>query len=241
MKKLLLLFALSSLASCADAGLRRVSGTLRAGGLARASRAPLRIQTPAGWDVELTSAELGLGAVYLYNAAPGVGTSDDEGRVVAQCLARGTVDALDPALREFSAPLDAVTEPALSARVVLLEPTEGAIADAAGAGVAVAHLAGTASRAGVTVRFAGGFALPLDGSLPAWQWAELHQLRRLPLQRTLAQGDAVELRVDPSHWLDAVDFSSLPGAASVASFDSSDARAQLRAGILGARSGLSLR
>lgn len=212
-------FALALLATCGpESTLHRVGFRVRVGGVERDAREPLRVRTPSGWDVTLTAAEVSIGPIYFRNAPPSAGTTDPQGRAVAQVLARFPVDALDPSLVELPEGGNGIDEPARSAEIRLAELTSGPVADAAGGAPAIAHVAGSAVRDGVTIVFDGVLALPMDGTQSDYDWVRSHRVEDIPVEFRAADGGTLTLRVDPTHWLDAVDFESLPESGGVRRF-----------------------
>jgi hypothetical protein len=196
------------LGSCApNEPLRRVAFRVRYGGVARDPTVPFAVHTPLGWDVTLTTARVAIGPVYLANGpADDVGTAANSGRIVAEVLERVTVDALNPGLGELAAGGAGTNEPARSAEVRFVEATEGPIADAAGAGVAIAYVAGTARRGDQVVAFAGPLAVPTGSGTSAYgRWQRLRVVH-VPAELTADDGGVLTIRVDPAHWFDLVVF-----------------------------------
>lgn len=218
------------LAACAyDTPLTSVSFPVRYGGFARDASQPLTLHTNQGWEVTLTAAEVAVGPLYLYNAAPATGTTDADGRVVGEVLARFTVNALDPTPVTLPTPGRGVNEAARSAEVRLYEPDEGPVADAGGPGNAVAHVAGTATRDGQTVNFDGALILPSGGTTSEYLQSLQHRVQQVPVALTPAAAGALVLRVDPSHWFDSVEFATPTGAP--VNFEVSTGATQLLAGL----------
>lgn len=231
----LLLAALACGACAYSPPERRVAFHVRFGGVARDASQPFTVTTPSGWSVTLTAAQVAIGPVYFRNGPPGAGTDEDDGRVVGEVLAQFTVDALDPNLGAIEGAGHGVTEPARSAEVRLYEANDGPIADGAGAGVAVAHVAGVAQRDGVTVRFDGALALAMGGgSASGYPSALAHRVAHIAADFTPDEGGTLTLRVDPSHWLDAVAFDP---AGTPPDFTTRTATTQLLGGV-GAASGV---
>lgn len=195
------------LCGCESTGLRRVSFTLRAGGLERPAAGPLSFQTAAGWDVTLEEAKILVGPLYL-NVAPPSGASalrraplrralaglgrlllpaaradagQDQaaaGRVIGQVTSRALIDALSPALVELG-PGDGVSERALSAALWLLPQGPGGAGPTLPRG-AVAYALGEARRGADAIRF--GAYLPLDASMTSGQTlAELRSAGPIPV------------------------------------------------------------
>jgi hypothetical protein len=204
---------------------------VRFGGVARDVRQPFAVTTPQGWTVTLSAAQVSLGPIYLRNGSMGAGTDEDDGRVVAEVLAQLTVDALNPELGVVEGAAQGTTEPARSAEVRLVEASEGPIAAAAGPGVAVAHVAGVAERAGVAVPFEGALALGALGTATDYAGVLAHRVAHVPVEFTPEGDGTLTLRVDPTHWFDAVVFD--PGGAPP-DFSARPGAEQLRAGVAAA-------
>ncbi len=199
--------AVLACAACAfDAPLAQVSFGVRAGGVLRDASMPLVVTTAQGWRVTLSAAEVSVGPMYFRNGASGVGTDQDDGRVVAEVLPAFTVDALAPSLVDVPGGGRGSTEAARNADVRLVEAEDGAVANAAGADVAVAHVAGTAERGTVRVAFDASLTLPAGGAGSDYAAALSRRVLHIPVAFTPASGGALTLRVDPTHWLDAVAF-----------------------------------
>jgi hypothetical protein len=228
------LVALACAACSYDVPLERVAFHVRAGGVARDASQPLTVTTPQGWTVTLTAAQVSIGPIYLHNGQAGVGTDQDDGRVVAQVLAQFTVDALSPALGPVDGAAEGITEPARTAEVRLVEASAGPVADAAGADVAVAHVAGVARRGGVEIPFDGSLRLPMGATVSGYQTTLQHRVSHVPAAFTPAEGGTLTLRVDPTHWLDGVPFDA--GGAAF-DFGTRSATTQLLGGV-GASSGV---
>ncbi len=228
------ILALGTFASCsAETNVRRVRFELRARGVPTNSttgeRPSLRFITPQGWTVELTRALVHAGPVYFRNSSPVGGGGELEGRVVAQVLETFTIDALDPSLHVRTAG-DAVTEPALSAEIRLSEASSGPIAAARGNARALAWVEGIATRAELTIAFAGALELPRPAESQQYAWFLLRRADRIPTDFVPEESGSLELTVDPTSWLSAVAFDALPGG-DVRDFSSDTARAQVRNGL----------
>lgn len=231
MSRILPLWAASLLlltAACADdAGrVRRVSFHLTVAGMD-----PGTVHTPSGWDLQLAAAELSVAALYLRNAHNTGGTADDQGRVVAQALGPFSIDALasEPTRVEVSA--SGVTERALSAELWLTEAEQGPIADALGPFAALAHVAGVARRDDVEIPFDGGLQFPEGSEQSGYQTWSNRRIRRLACDLVPSAGGELQLRVDPSHFLDSVQFDTLSEGDGARTFITDAEQLQLRNGI----------
>lgn len=226
------------LAACSDdAGdLRRVTFAVEVSGLARDPSEPLVFQTALGWEVTLAAAELSVAALYFRNAAPGSGTTEEQGRVVAQVLgdAPWTIDALDPTPTRVEVSGTAITEPVRSAELWLTEATEGPIADALGRQRALAHLAGTARRGDQTITFDGGLSLPQRNDSRAYEAFQNRRIRRLAADFLPSDQGSLRFALDPSRFLDAVPFDALGPSDGTRAFSSDAEQLQLRNGLAGA-------
>ena len=216
-----------------DNPLRHVTFGFSAAGYLRDPSGPPVVHTRLGWDVTLASAQVSIGPIYLHNTAPMVGTDMEQGRVVAEVLDTFTVDVLNPTPEVIPIGGNGTTEPVLSAEVRMAEAVDGPIAIAAGPGVAVAHFAGVATRAGVSIQFDGTLTLPMDSGAGAYAAFIDHIVSNIPFSFTAGQGGTLTLRVDPTHWFDFVDFGSLgPVGTPVQSFASPAAQAEVTPGIV---------
>jgi hypothetical protein len=189
------------------------------------------VDTPLGWHVQLDAAELSVAAIYFRNAPSVTGTADDQGRITAQVLGPFTLDALDPNEQDVDARASAVTERAQSAELWLTEDEQGAIADALGPAVALAHVAGTASQGDIQVPFDGALVVPLTRDAQAYQAYLNRHIRRVPADFTPRAGGMLTLQVDPTHWLDGVTFDTLTPVDGTRTFNTEADAVQLRTGI----------
>jgi hypothetical protein len=189
------------------------------------------IDTPLGWHVQLDVAELSVAAIYFRDAPSVTGTADDQGRVTAQVLGPFTLDALDANEHDVDARATAVTERAQSAELWLTEAEAGAIADALGPSVALAHLAGTAAQGDALVPFDGALIVPLTRDERAYQAYLNRRVRRVPTDFTPRAGGTLTLHVDPTHWLDGVTFDTLTPTDDTRAFNTEADAVQLRSGI----------
>lgn len=202
----------AALASCAyDPPLTQVSFHVAFAGVDRDATQPFAVTTPQGWSVTLTAAQISVGPLYFHNGQPGYGTGEDDGRVVAQVLAQFTIDALNPGLGMIEHAGSGNNEPALTGEVRLVEPNDGPIADAAGAGMAVAHVAGVAVRGTTVIHFDGSLELPMGATASGYESWLQHRVSRIPTPFTPEEGGTLTLRVDPTHWLDDVTFDAVGG------------------------------
>lgn len=220
--------------SCAvEPPLQQVSFSTRYAGAERDVSQPLVVQTSTGWTVSLSAAEVSIGPVYFYNGPAGSGTNESNGRVVAQILTPFTINALNPQWGLITGASTAVTDTALSASVWLTDTTEGPIAERAGARTAVAHVAGVAQKADRTVIFDAVLRVPIAGTTIAYQqWAQRH-VTRIGTSLLPSNSGQMSVRVDASHWFDAVEF--LDERQQPVDFSDRASAAQLLQGIRSAR------
>lgn len=237
-----LLFTALAASSCGDEGtLERVRFDAEARSVL-ATSAPASLRTPSGWDVTLRAAYLSVGAVYCRTAPPSSGTSSiEEGRVVAQVLSGFTVDALRAEGQPIEGGGNAVTERARGCELRLRDATEGPIYEAAAgsSATALARVSGTARRGTDVIEFDGVLDAPIDRSRPAVQSVADRRIYGIAVDFVPSADGVFTVRVDPTHWLDDVQFDALPmnaNGSGTRGFDSVHAREQLRANIATAAS-----
>jgi hypothetical protein len=122
------------------------------------------------------------------------------------------VDPLDPTLVPASAGADGETGTAVAAEMGLLPPdTSQSANDQAFLGQSEAYVRGTATRAGVTVPFAGFVTIDISQASPQKPVAALQRIigSFTPSLTFTATPQQLSLRVDPSPWFDTTDFSQL--------------------------------
>jgi hypothetical protein len=178
--------------------------------------------TASNWSVQLTEAQLGVAALYLYEP-------QDEGErgATAQLLdllvpvahAHGAFDPLNgkPVRAEYRDPvaLDLLAEGVHELGLVSAEAgaSEGLSIELLGPGDRSAKalrghsawVAGEAERDGVTVRFEGGIDLPDKGAV--------RRVESIKASAVIDAGQTLVLRVNPSYWLAEADFSRLAAPA----------------------------
>ena len=205
---------LVTLAGCeAPTGLHLQSFPVEVAGVDRDAARPFVVHTNAGWTVEYTTAQLSLAAAYLWAGPPSSGNLEAQGRAVAETLRVGTIDGLDPQRQQVRAMGLGDDETILSAEIVLVEADTGPIADAAGAGVAIARVAGRATRGAQVIDFDGLLEVPLSGASTQYDWYQSHRLTQIPVDHVAISGQGtLVIRVDPTYWLDDVDFTALAPA-----------------------------
>jgi hypothetical protein len=204
MKRIGLLLAIAAL-SCGSTGGALVTLPFRAGGVA----GPLTFTTPTGWTVTLQTAKIALGPFYFNTQAPNT-QSFRNGTVIIEVTQQVVVDVLDPVLHDVPGGADGETGAAVSVEIDLFPqgkpepPACGAVSDDVGI------VAGVATKGTVQVNFSGSISFDPCGATPANPPIARQRVRGadVNLQFT-AEPQALELRVDPTHWFDQVDFSQL--------------------------------
>ncbi len=202
MRALILLLTLS----CGSTGGALVTLPLRAGG---AKAGPATFTTGAGWTVTLTTAKIAVGPFY-FNLYPPATNTFRSGLVIVEATEQVIVDALDPALRDVPGGADGQTGHAVSVEIGLFPPDVTQAASALGPNVGL--VAGTATRGSVTVQFQGPISIDTNLVTPTTPLVALQRVKGASVDLDFtAAPQAIELRVDPTHWFDLVDFSQLSG------------------------------
>jgi hypothetical protein len=205
MRWLILLLTLS----CGSTGGALVRLPLRAGG---AQAGPTTFTTATGWSVTLTTARLAVGPFY-FNLYPPATNTFRSGLVIVEATEQVIVDALDPALQDVPGGADGETGHAVSVEIGLLPPdTTQTRAASAALGANVGLVAGSASKGGVTVQFSGPISIDTNLVTPTTPLVALQRVKGASVDLGFtAAAQALELRVDPTHWFDLVDFSQVSG------------------------------
>jgi hypothetical protein len=205
MKRFFVLLVLAT--SCGSTGGALITLPLRAGG--RASGA-LTFTNPKGWTVTLQTAKVALGPFY-FNAFPPSTESFRSGTVIIEATAQTIVDALDARLHDVPGGADGETGRAVAVEIDLFppDPTQpsGARSQLGGN---VGLVAGTATKGATTISFSGPIAIDTNLVTPQTPLIALERVRGavVALDFTAAP-QAIELRVDPTHWFDQTDFTEL--------------------------------
>jgi hypothetical protein len=192
------------LVSCGSTGGALVTLPFRAGGV----QGPLTFTTQSGWNVVLTTANISLGPFYFNHDAPDQ-RSFRNGTVIIEVTSQILVDALDPTLHDASGGADGETGPAVAVEIGLLpqgatEPPGCGRPDTAGV------VAGTASKGGIQVNFSGSISFDPCIATAATPAIAQQRVRGAAVNLDFtAQPQALELRIDPTHWFDLADFSQL--------------------------------
>jgi hypothetical protein len=175
------------------------------------------IDTGLGWHVELTKAKLHIGAVYLNLTVPTAGAQFTNcilpGIYTAEELEGLDVDALSPDPQPFPAPGSGTDDEVKTGELWLT----GGDVNAASDPTIIADIAGTATKASVTMPFTasvtiGGnrFIPSSDPSMPS-----LHPICKqrivtpIPIDLRPRDGGTLLVRVDPATWFGNVDFTTL--------------------------------
>jgi len=205
------LVALGLAASCHNTtGGALIQMPFQFAGVQRDATQAFTFTTPKGWSVTLDQARLAVGPFY-FNVSPPPTDSFRGGVVILQGTAQTIVDPLDPRLREFPGGADGETGHAVAVEVDLLPPdgTESA-PDLMLLGSSQGYVAGTATRGGVTIPFAGRATIDSSLVTPQQPLAYLQRVAGAVTDLTLtSQPQRVILRVDPTHWFDSTDFDTL--------------------------------
>jgi hypothetical protein len=190
--------------SCGSTGGALVTLPFRVGGV----RGPLTFTTQAGWTVTLTTARISLGPFYL-NHDPPVQNVFRSGTVIVEVTSQVTVDALDPTLHEIPAGADGETGTAVSVEIGLF-PEGRREPPGCGSPDSIGTIAGTASKGGVQVAFSGSIAFDPCAATSSNPPQAIQRVKAAAVDLDVnTSPQALELRVDPTHWFDLLDFSQL--------------------------------
>jgi hypothetical protein len=177
----------------------------------------LSFKNGLGYRVELTTARIFVGGVYLNRSRPTSVSSDTScslpGIYVAEVLSGREVDLLSAQPQAFPQPGFATTERALTGEVWL---TAGDVNREASDTV-VLSVAGTATRAGLSYPFEGALTIgenrvnaPTDAALPGQHpICKQRVVSPIPLDLSLHPGGSLLLRIDPRGMFGNVDFATL--------------------------------
>ena len=210
--------------TCGSTGGALIKIGLRAGGLSRPAAGPLTFcnaqDAPCtGWTVTLQTARIVLGPLY-FNVDPPPGESTRGGLVIMQATEQFVVDPLDPALKDVPGGADGQTDTSHYCEIDLLPLQATSTASAADrqllGNAATAYVAGSASKGSTTAPFAGLVVINTSVATPQQPLIALQRVSGALANLTFTEAmQTVELRVDPTHWLDAVDFADLLGSTPV--------------------------
>jgi hypothetical protein len=215
MKRSLLGGALLLLMSCGNStGGALIHLPFTVGGTERPAAGPLSFATPLGWTVTLDEARISLGP-YYFNVSPPSGAAIRTGIVIVQATQQLVVDPLDPTLVPISDGADGETGTAVAVEMGLLPPDSSQSQEAqALLGQSEAYVRGIATRAGVTVPFAGFVTIDTSQASPQKPPVALQRIigSFAPSLTFTATAQQLALRVDPGPWFDTTDFSQLLGS-----------------------------
>jgi len=194
--------------SCGSTGGALVTLPFRTGG--QRAGGPLTFTTPNGWTVTLQTAKIALGPFYFNHFPPSTQTFRS-GLVIIQVTQQVIVDALDPSLRELPAGADGETGPSVAVEIGLFPPDSTQPSTIrAQLGGNVGFVAGTATKGATTLAFSGPITIDTSVATPTNPLLAIQRVRGAVVDLVFtAEPQALELRVDPTHWFDLVDFSDL--------------------------------
>jgi len=174
--------------------------------------------TSAGWHVELSTATLYIGAVYLNQTRPNSGIQGTEcilpGVYTGEELKGRTIDLLSSAPQPFPAPGTGTDDEALTGEVWLTGGDVNAETD----NTMIADLRGTATEAAQVLPFSTQITISVGNrgvmSLPSQPSMNPICKRRIvsPIRIDLRphDGGTLVITVDPSSWFNAIDFAQVP-------------------------------
>jgi len=197
---------LAAAVSCGSTGGALIVLPFRAGG--QQAGGPLTFTALSGWTVTLQTAKIALGPFYFNNVPPSIDAFRN-GTVIIQVTRQVVVDALDPSLHDIPGGADGETGRSIAVEIGLFPPDTTQPSSARSQlGGSVGLVAGTATKGGTTVAFSG--PVTIDTNTPQTPLVAAARVRGAVVDLDFtADPQAVELRVDPTHWFDSVDFSQL--------------------------------
>jgi hypothetical protein len=209
-----LLFLAGLFAACNATSGNLFAAPFAVGGVARDAGGAYTFETSLGWQVELDSAKIVLGPFY-FNIQPSQSATVRSGVVIYQVVSQVVVDPLDPTLHAVDGGGSGLTGQAVAVEIDLFPPdATQTVDDIELLNHSSAFLSGTASRP----TDAGVEAIPFEGFITINETLANDANPLTALQRVNNAGcdldfttapSAVQLRVDPAHWFDGADFSSL--------------------------------
>lgn len=234
MRRIALVGSLSLLLSCTGTtGYKLVSFYAAAQGPADAQPG-YTFTNDIGYQISLGRAVIHIGAMYLDESVPTAGSAEGTctlpGTYVGEVRGGRDVDMLDPRLQPFPVAGDGSTIPAAVGQVWLSGPDITATGQTALQSILpdVLDIAGTATKGGTTIPFAGaisiekGPAVPnsaLPGSNPI---CEQRIVRKIVVHITLSQSGTLILHLDPKVLFTNVDFAQIKASGDPPSFTFSD-------------------
>jgi hypothetical protein len=184
------------------------------GGVARDAGGSLTFESPLGWQVELDAAKIALGPFY-FNVQPPQSPTLRSGVVIYQVVSQVVIDPLDPTLHAVDGGGTGITGQAVAVEIDLFPPDlDQTLEDQTLLNQATAYLSGIASQS----TDGGVLAIPFEGFITINQSLATDSNPLPSLQRVNGADcnlifttalQAVQMRVDPTHWFDGADFSSL--------------------------------
>jgi len=206
---------LIALAACGTTGGNVVAFDVVARGAPGASVA----DTALGWHVELSTAKLHIGAIYLNLAVPISGSQETNcilpGIYTAQQLSALDVDALSTSAQPFPDAATGTDDRVRTAEVWLTGGDVNADSDT----TLIAQLAGTATRAALVIPFTGAITIstanrgirPSTPALPSQHpICKQRIVSPIPIDLRPHDGGTLAITVDASGWFANVDFTLLP-------------------------------
>jgi hypothetical protein len=184
------------------------------GGVARDGGGAFTFQSPLGWQVELDAAKIALGPFY-FNVQPPQSPTLRSGVVIYQVVSQVVVDPLDPTLFAVDGGGTGITGQAIAVEVDLFPPDlDQTLEDQTLLNQSTAYLSGIASRTtdgGVqAIPFQGFITINSSLATDANPLPSLQRVNGADCNLTFTTApQAVQMRVDPTHWFDTADFASL--------------------------------
>jgi hypothetical protein len=222
MKRALLCLLVSLLVSCSNTtGGALITLPFSVGGVEQPSAGPLTFSTLPGWTVTLEEARIALGA-YYFNVSPPSGAAVRTGLIIVQVTHQALIDPLDPTLVDVSGGADGETGTAVAVEMQLLPPDASQPSEAAAIICPPANFTqancpneafvqGTATKAGMTVPFAGFVNIDVSAATPQKPAEALQRVigSFAPSLTFTAAPQQLSLRIDPRPWFDTADFATL--------------------------------
>ena len=217
---------------------------------AKSANGARAFDTSAGWHVELASAHLHVGAVYLNLSVPISGSQETNcilpGVYTAQELAPLDVDELSTAAQPFPQPATGTDDEARTAEVWLTGGDINADADP----TPIATLAGTATRgadpavpftATVTIATTNRGIPASDASQPSQHpICKQRIVSPIPIDLTPTDGGTLVVAIDPAPWLATIDFFTLPPSGEIPDSNTDTAGQALFSGLRAAAASFQL-
>jgi hypothetical protein len=212
--------------SCGSTGGEHLVFSAYASGPANANGTSLEFTNGFDFHVVLTRARLHIGAVYLNQTFPSSGTQESScissGIYTGEVLGGVDVDALSPTPQAFGVTGNATTLVAKAGEIWLTGGDINAPEDP----TVILDVAGVADKNGVSYPFAAQLTIGSNRRIatsdPAFPSANPICKQRIvapiPIQIAPKTGGSLRIRIDPSFWFAAVDFSTLTATNGVYQF-----------------------